>query len=30
LNDFQILNLDKLTWAAAAPKIYLSAAGLPL
>ncbi|ONK61554.1 uncharacterized protein A4U43_C08F31170 [Asparagus officinalis] len=30
LDDTMILNLDKLTWAAAAPKVYLSGAGLPL
>lgn len=30
LDDTMILNLDKLTWATSAPKIYLPAADLPL
>ncbi|CAA6654234.1 unnamed protein product [Spirodela intermedia] len=30
LDDTQILSLDKLTWAAASPKVYLSPTSLPL
>uniref|UniRef100_A0A1D1XQR5 Acyl-CoA-binding domain-containing protein 4 n=1 Tax=Anthurium amnicola TaxID=1678845 RepID=A0A1D1XQR5_9ARAE len=30
LDDTQVLNLDKLTWAAAVPKVYLSPTSLPL
>ncbi|MQL71524.1 hypothetical protein Taro_003843 [Colocasia esculenta] len=30
LDDTQVLNLDKLTWTAAVPKVYLSPTNLPL